>query len=123
MSLFITYKKKREKTQKISYFLLKSFAVSNKSSTFASSIRQRGYSLDKISPLYTYCKLATCDATTLPTVEGRNDGKVTCPLCSQPMALAKMQACKVSEDKQKAIIVYLKKPNENKRIGVVSNLN
>lgn len=49
--------------------------------------------------------------------------KLTCPLCTQPTALAKMQACKVSEDKQKAIIVYLKKPNENKRIGVVSNLN
>nr|DAU98623.1 MAG TPA: hypothetical protein [Caudoviricetes sp.] len=24
-------------------------------------------------------------------------------MCTQPMALAKMQACKVSEDKQKAI--------------------
>ena len=53
--------------------------------------------------LYQNCKLATCDATTLPKVEGRNDGKVTCPLCTQPTALAKMQACKVSEDKQKAI--------------------
>lgn len=112
-------KKKREKV----IFCLKYFADTEKSRTFASSIRQRGYSLDKISPLYTYCKLATCDATTLPKVEGRNDGKVTCPLCTQPTALAKMQACKVSEYKQKAIIVYLKKPNENKHIGVVSNLN
>jgi hypothetical protein len=35
VSLFITNKKKREKTQKNSYFLLKGFAVSNESSTFA----------------------------------------------------------------------------------------
>lgn len=44
-SLFITNKKKREKTQKISYFLLKTFAVSNKSSTFAVHLRNSGYSL------------------------------------------------------------------------------
>ena len=42
VSLFITYKKKREKTQKISYFLLKIFAVSNKSSTFASDKTNKG---------------------------------------------------------------------------------
>ena len=35
MSLFITNKKKREKTQKISFFLHKNFSVSGKSSNFA----------------------------------------------------------------------------------------
>ena len=35
MSLFITNKKKREKTQKIPYFLHKYFAVSDKISNFA----------------------------------------------------------------------------------------
>lgn len=42
MSLFITNKKKREKAQKISYFLLKSFVVSDKSRTFAADKTNKG---------------------------------------------------------------------------------
>ena len=42
VSLFITNKKKREKTQKISYFLHKSFVVSDKSRTFAADKTNKG---------------------------------------------------------------------------------
>ena len=53
MSLFITSKKKREKTQKISYFLLKSFAVSNKSSTFAVHLGNKDAYLTDRNPYIT----------------------------------------------------------------------
>ena len=43
VSLFITNKKKREKTQKIPYFLHKYFAVSDKSSNFAADKTKQGY--------------------------------------------------------------------------------
>ena len=43
MSLFITNKKKREKTQKIPYFLQKYFAVSDKISNFAADKTKQGY--------------------------------------------------------------------------------
>lgn len=43
VSLFITNKKKREKTQKITYFLPKYFAVSDKSSNFAADKTKQGY--------------------------------------------------------------------------------
>lgn len=43
----------QEKSEKKRNFLPKSFADTEKSRTFASSIRQRGYSLSKIITLYT----------------------------------------------------------------------
>ena len=43
VSLFITNKKKREKTQKIPYFLPKYFAVSDKISNFAADKTKQGY--------------------------------------------------------------------------------
>lgn len=43
VSLFITNKKKREKTQKIPYFLPKYFAVSDKISNFAADKTNKGY--------------------------------------------------------------------------------
>lgn len=56
MSLFITNKKKREKAQKISYFLLKSFADSEKSSTFASQSRNNKITSKQRNPvIYLYC--------------------------------------------------------------------
>lgn len=92
-------RKKREKR----IFCLKYFAGSENCRTFASQSRNNEITSKQRNPVISILQLATCDATTLPKVEGRNDGKVTCPLCTQPTALAKMQACKVSEYKQKAI--------------------
>ena len=43
VSLFITNKKNREKTQKIPYFLHKYFAVSDKISNFAADKTNKGY--------------------------------------------------------------------------------
>ena len=43
VSLFITNKKNREKTQKIPYFLPKYFAVSDKISNFAADKTNKGY--------------------------------------------------------------------------------
>ena len=43
VSLFITKKKKREKTQKIPYFLPKYFSVSDKISNFAADKTKQGY--------------------------------------------------------------------------------
>lgn len=63
VSLFITFKKKQEKTQKISYFLLKSFAVSNKSSTFAVHLGNTDAYLTHRNPLYnnaSFFDLLTC---------------------------------------------------------------
>ena len=51
MSLFITNKKKREKAQKISYFLLKSFADSEKSRTFASQSRNNEITSKQRNPV------------------------------------------------------------------------
>lgn len=84
-------------------FCLKYFADTENCRTFASQSRNNEITSKQRNPVISILQLATCDATTLPKVEGRNDGKVTCPLCTQPTALAKMQACKVSEYKQKAI--------------------
>lgn len=84
-------------------FLRKSLRNYKKLLIFASQSRNNEITCKQRNPVISILQLATCDATTLPKVEGRNDGKVTCPLCTQPTALAKMQACKVSEDKQKAI--------------------
>ena len=76
MSLFITNKKKREKTQKIPYFLHKYFADTEKSRIFASQSRENEITYKQRNPVISILQLATCDATTLPKVEGRNDGKV-----------------------------------------------
>ena len=53
MSLFITNKKKREKTQKIPYFLLKYFAVSDKSSNFAVHLGNKDAYLTHRNPYIT----------------------------------------------------------------------
>lgn len=93
----------REKSEKKRNFLLENFADTENCRTFAVQSRNNEITYKQRNPVISKLQLATCDATTLPKVEGRNDGKVTCPLCTQPTALAKMQACKVSEYKQKAI--------------------
>lgn len=93
----------QEKSEKKRNFLPKYFADTENCRTFASQSRNNEITSKQRNPVISILQLATCDATTLPKVEGRNDGKVTCPLCTQPTALAKMQACKVSEYKQKAI--------------------
>lgn len=104
---FCKYLRKRnyfqEKSEKKRNFLPKYFADTENCRTFASQSRNNKIISKQRNPVISILQLATCDATTLPKVEGRNDGKVTCPLCTQPTALAKMQACKVSEDIQKAI--------------------
>lgn len=51
MSLFITNKKKREKTQKISYFLLKSFADTENCRTFASQSRNNEITSKQRNPV------------------------------------------------------------------------
>ena len=76
MSLFITNKKKQEKTQKIPYFLPKYFADTKNCRTFASQSRENEITYKQRNPVISILQLATCDATTLPKVEGRNDGKV-----------------------------------------------
>jgi len=93
----------QERSEKRRNFLPKNFANTEKSRTFASQSRNNEIASKQRNPVISILQLSTCDATTLPKVEGINDGKVTCPLCTQPMALAKMQAFKVSEDKQEAI--------------------
>ena len=70
MQLF--YRKKREKA----YFLPKYFADTENCSTFASQSRENEITYKQRNPVISILQLATCDATTLPKVEGRNDGKV-----------------------------------------------
>ena len=53
MSLFITNKKKQEKTQKNPYFLHKYFAVSDKSSTFAVHLGNKDAYLTHRNPYIT----------------------------------------------------------------------
>ena len=63
VSLFITNKKKREKTQKIPYFLQKYFAVSDKNSIFAVHLGNRDAYLTHRNPLYhnaSFFDLFTC---------------------------------------------------------------
>ena len=65
-------RKKREKA----HFLPKYFADTGKSRTFASQSRENEITYKQRNPVISILQLATCDATTLPKVEGRNDGKV-----------------------------------------------
>ena len=54
----------------------KKFVGCEKSSTFALQSNDKGYLISKDNPM-SYIRLhvlTTCDATTLPKVEGRNDG-------------------------------------------------
>lgn len=60
VSLFITYKKKREKATKNQTFLLKSFAVSNKSSTFAVHLRNKDAYLRHRNPYITMLRSLKC---------------------------------------------------------------
>ena len=53
--------------------------------------------------LYLYCSQPPAMLRRCQRWRGEMTAKLTCPLCTQPTALAKMQACKVSEYKQKAI--------------------
>ena len=65
-----------EKIEKKRIFLLKYFADTEKSRTFASQSRENEITYKQRNPVISILQLATCDATTLPKVEGRNDGKV-----------------------------------------------
>ena len=63
MSLFITNKKKREKTQKIPYFLPKYFAVSDKNSNFAVHLGNKDAYLTHRNPLSknaSFFEILTC---------------------------------------------------------------
>ena len=103
VSLFITNKKKREKTQKITYFLPKYFADTENCRTFASQSRNNEITSKQRILLYLYCGQPPAMLRRCQRWRGEMTAKLTCPLCTQPTALAKMQACKVSEYKQKAI--------------------
>ena len=70
MQLF--YRKKQEKA----HFLPKYFADTKNCRTFASQSRENEITYKQRNPVISILQLATCDATTLPKVEGRNDGKV-----------------------------------------------
>ena len=65
-----------EKSEKKCNFLLKNFVDTEKSRTFASQSRENEITYKQRNPVISILQLATCDATTLPKVEGRNDGKV-----------------------------------------------
>ena len=63
VSLFITNKKKREKTQKIPYFLHKYFADTEKSRIFAVHLRNTDAYLRHRNPLYhnaSFFEILTC---------------------------------------------------------------
>ena len=66
----------REKSEKKRNFLQKYFADTENCSTFASQSRENEITYKQRNPVISILQLATCDATTLPKVEGRNDGKV-----------------------------------------------
>ena len=66
----------REKSEKKRNFLLKYFADTKNCSTFAVQSRNNKITSKQRNHVISILQLATCDATTLPKVEGRNDGKV-----------------------------------------------
>ena len=66
----------REKIEKKRNFLQKYFADTKNCRTFASQSRENEITYKQRNPVISILQLATCDATTLPKVEGRNDGKV-----------------------------------------------
>ena len=66
----------REKSEKKRIFFPKYFADTENCSTFASQSRENEITSKQRNPVISILQLATCDATTLPKVEGRNDGKV-----------------------------------------------
>ena len=66
----------REKIEKKRNFLLKYFADTENCRTFAVQSRNNKITSKQRNPVISILQLATCDATTLPKVEGRNDGKV-----------------------------------------------
>ena len=66
----------REKSKKKRNFLQKYFADTENCSTFASQSRENEITYKQRNPVISILQLSTCDATTLPKVEGRNDGKV-----------------------------------------------
>ena len=66
----------QEKIEKKRNFLLKYFADTENCRTFASQSRENEITYKQRNPVISILQLATCDATTLPKVEGRNDGKV-----------------------------------------------
>ena len=67
------FSRKSEKKRK---FLPKYFADTENCRTFASQSRNNKITYKQRNHVISILQLATCDATTLPKVEGRNDGKV-----------------------------------------------
>ena len=65
-----------EKSEKKCIFLLENFADTENCRTFAVQSRNNKITSKQRNPVISILQLATCDATTLPKVEGRNDGKV-----------------------------------------------
>ena len=66
----------REKSKKKRNFLQKYFADTKNCRTFAVQSRENEITSKQRNPVISILQLATCDATTLPKVDGRNDGKV-----------------------------------------------
>ena len=66
----------REKSEKKRKFLPKYFADTENCCTFAVQSRNNKITSKQRNHVISILQLATCDATTLPKVEGRNDGKV-----------------------------------------------
>ena len=66
----------REKSEKNAFFLPKYFVDTGNCRTFASQSRNNKITSKQRNHVISILQLATCDATTLPKVEGRNDGKV-----------------------------------------------
>ena len=66
----------QEKSEKKRIFLLKNFADTENCRIFASQSRENKITSKQRNHVISILQLATCDATTLPKVEGRNDGKV-----------------------------------------------
>ena len=66
----------REKSEKKRNFLQKYFADTENCRTFAVQSRNNKITSKQRNHVISILQLSTCDATTLPKVEGRNDGKV-----------------------------------------------
>ena len=83
--------------------LLKSLAVAKKAVPLHCNQETTRLLLSREILLYLYCSQPPAMLRRCQRWRGEMTAKLTCPLCTQPTALAKMQACKVSEYKQKAI--------------------
>ena len=92
-----------EKSEKKRNFLLKYFADTENCRTFAVQSRENEITYQQRILLYLSRSYPPAMLRRCQRWRGEMTAKLTCPLCTQPTALAKMQACKVSEYKEKAV--------------------